>query len=256
MECQYCGRECQKPSALISHEKYCKSNPERPILRSVRIFVCPCCDKEFEFECSDNKYNKLQGKKFCSRSCANKRVLSNDVKSRISKSLAIHYKAKTRYCKSCGCEIQEGKLCDICKAEKQKEKHRKLSEAGRKSAYVQRKTRRSKNEILFFELCNQHFNNVIHNEPIFNGWDADVILLDEKIAILWNGPWHYRQLIKSCSLKQIQTRDAIKAKEIEKAGYYLYIIKDEGQYNPEFVKSEFEIFLKFQRYGVKKKIYE
>ena len=31
---------------------------------------------------------------------------------------------------------------------------------------------------------------------IFNGWDADIILTDLKIAILWNGKWHYEKLTK------------------------------------------------------------
>ena len=83
-------------------------------------------------------------------------------------------------------------------------------EIGRKSAEIQKETRRSKNEIYFFELCKTHFNNVLHNERIFNGWDADVIIEDFKIAILWNGPWHYRKIKSNHSVKQVQNRDKIK----------------------------------------------
>jgi len=61
---------------------------------------------------------------------------------------------------------------------------------------------RSKNEIYFYELCNNVFSNVKHNEKLFNGWDADVILTEEKIAILWNGAWHYKQCGKNHSLEQ------------------------------------------------------
>ena len=77
----------------------------------------------------------------------------------------------------------------------------------------------------FCELCEKHFKNVKHNEQLFNGWDADVIIEDIKVAILWNGPWHYRKLFKSHKLKQIQNRDKIKVKEIENFGYTPYIIK-------------------------------
>lgn len=70
---------------------------------------------------------------------------------------------------------------------------------------------------------------VLHNAPIFNGWDADIILLDYKIAILWNGPWHYRQIIETQSLAQVQTRDKIKYNEIIAAGFTPYIIKDSNQ---------------------------
>lgn len=113
---------------------------------------------------------------------------------------------------------------------------------GLKSAEVQGKERRSKNEKLFAELCKKDFQNVLTNEPVFNGWDADVILPDEKIAILWNGKWHYEQISKTKSLKQIQNRDKIKISEIIKAGYTPYIIKDMGKYNPAFVKEEYEKF--------------
>lgn len=122
---------------------------------------------------------------------------------------------------------------------------------GLKSAEVQSKERRSKNEKMFAELCKQDFENVLTNEAIFNGWDADVILPNEKIAILWNGKWHYEEIKKKGSLKQIQNRDKIKISEIIKAGYTPYIIKDMGKYNPVFVKEEYEKFKSQDRLMVK-----
>lgn len=113
---------------------------------------------------------------------------------------------------------------------------------GLKSAEVQSKERRSKNEKLFAELCKKDFENVLTNKPMFNGWDADVILPNEKIAILWNGKWHYEEIKKKGSLKQIQNRDKIKISEIIKAGFIPYIIKDMGKYKPSFVKEEYEKF--------------
>lgn len=107
----------------------------------------------------------------------------------------------------------------------------------------QKRVLRSKNEIYFCWLCEQYFNSVKHNESIFNGWDADIIIEDIKYAILWNGPWHYYQLFEKQNLTQIQNRDAIKLKEIKKCGYIPYIIRDNGGYNPEFVKQEFNIFI-------------
>ena len=114
--------------------------------------------------------------------------------------------------------------------------------AGRRSAAS--RVLRSQNETLFAELCATKFDNITCNEPIFNGWDADVILNDQKIAILWNGAWHYKpNLGKNHSLKQVQNRDRIKLKEIKKAGFVPYVIKDLGKYNPDFVVAEFEKFL-------------
>lgn len=114
---------------------------------------------------------------------------------------------------------------------------------GKKSAKMQAETRRSKNEILFAQLCEAHFKNVVCNQALFNGWDADVILLDEKIAVLWNGRWHYEQIAKGHSIAQVQNRDKIKVAEIERAGFTPYIIKDMGRHDPDFVQKEFEKFI-------------
>lgn len=105
--------------------------------------------------------------------------------------------------------------------------------------------RRSKNEIEFCKLCEEYFDNVKHNESIFNGWDADIIIEDIKFAVLWNGPWHYKQITKSHSVKQTQNRDKIKVKEIEECGWTPYIIKDMGKANKDFVKEKFDEFLKY-----------
>lgn len=120
-----------------------------------------------------------------------------------------------------------------------------LHKAGLKSVQVQKENKRSKNEIYFCELCEEYFKSVFHNEPMFNGWDADIIIPSFKIAVLWNGNWHYKEISKKVSLKQIQNRDAIKEKAIKENGYEVYIIKDLGKYNPHFVKDEFNKFLKF-----------
>ena len=121
----------------------------------------------------------------------------------------------------------------------------KLSAAGRHSTELQGENRRSKNEKYFCELCEGHFKSVKHNESIFNGWDADVIIEDVKLAILWNGKWHYQKLKENHSVEQVQNRDKIKIEEIKKCGYIPYIIKDMGKYNPQFVEEEFEKLINY-----------
>lgn len=116
------------------------------------------------------------------------------------------------------------------------------SKGGANSVLCQ--SRRSKNEIYFGELCKKKFNIVEFNKPIFNGWDADVIVEDFKIAILWNGKWHYEKITNSHSVAQVQNRDKIKIKEIIKLGYEPYIIKDMGRYKKKFVEEQFDIFEK------------
>lgn len=120
-----------------------------------------------------------------------------------------------------------------------------LHNGGCKGIQHQGDLRRSKNEIEFCKLCEEYFDNVKHNESIFNGWDADIIIKDIKFAVLWNGPWHYKQITKSHSVKQTQNRDKIKVKEIEECGWTPYIIKDMGKANKDFVKEKFDEFLKY-----------
>jgi hypothetical protein len=121
---------------------------------------------------------------------------------------------------------------------------------GRKGGKISatRQCRRSKNEIYFSELCADEFE-ITTNEPYFDGWDADIIIHSEKTAILWNGIWHYKQIVKTNSLKQIQSRDKIKTAIIKKYGYIPYVVKDMGKYNKSFVEQEFQIF-KFMRIDI------
>lgn len=74
--------------------------------------------------------------------------------------------------------------------------------------------------------------------------DADVIIEDLKIAVLWNGKWHYEKITEKHSVVQVQNRDKIKISEIKKAGYIPYIIKDVGKNKKAFVESEFKKFIK------------
>lgn len=124
----------------------------------------------------------------------------------------------------------------------------KLKDLGRifglKSSLKQRENRRSKNEIYFYEICKEYFKSVKSNEGIFNGWDADVIIEDIKVAVLWNGKWHYEKITKKHSVKQVQNRDRIKIGEIKKCGYLPYVIKDMGKENKKFVEMEFEKMIK------------
>ena len=120
-----------------------------------------------------------------------------------------------------------------------------LSATGLKSCNIQMEKRRSENEIYFCKLCEDSFNKVTHNENKFNGWDADVLIYDYKVAVLWNGNWHYIEIKKDSPLEKIQERDKKKIKEIEKMGWIPYIIEDRGKYNKTFVENEFQKFMDF-----------
>ncbi len=269
-ECLSCGATVKNKFCNTScQNKY--YNPLRVKERIEIILSCECCGKEFSQRIKKDGKNNI--KKNCSLYCANKRNHSAETKKQISDTLKEDYlEPRITNCKNCNelityytkhaprycsteCKIKSKpffrKICPNCnkhfittnKELKYCCKHCGYSNAGKKSANFQ--NRRSKNEKYFAELCESYFSNVLTNVPLFNGWDADVIVEDYKIAILWNGKWHYEKINKKHSLLQVQTRDKIKINEIENAGYISYIIKDMGRFNPIFVCEQFEIFLKY-----------
>ena len=213
------------------------------ISRSAQVKVlsrkCLICGIEFKPHCNRGKY--------CSLKCVYKNKannLENKRKSSIPEKECL-------FCKNIFNPTRNATiLCslDCTKLYQQTDEYKKRAKewgikAGKASATSQQK--RSKNEIYFAELCEKHFgkDNVLTNEPIFDGWDADVILTSVKTAVLWNGVWHYKQISKSQSLVQVQSRDKLKRDVIERYGYTLYEIKDMGKYKPSFVEMEFECFL-------------
>lgn len=111
---------------------------------------------------------------------------------------------------------------------------------GLKSAQIT--NRRSKNEIYFSELCINYFvdENILLNKNIFNNWDSDVIFIKHKLAILWNGNWHYKKCRKNHSLEQTKIRDKLKIDNILKCNYNILIIKDLGKENKDFVNIKFK----------------
>lgn len=215
--------------------------------------------------CGKVMLTKFGSGRFCSRFCANSKKCSEDTRQKISesikgKSYVVMENNKRHLVDDNQAQIvyydNNPKLCIICnKVIPYSRRRRKTccdecynvaivnsaQKAGKSSA--QKRVLRSKNEIYFCELCEKYFKNVKHNEPIFNGWDADIIIEDIRYAILWNGPWHYRQITKKQSLSQIKTRDKIKLDEIKKCGYIPYIIKDDGKYDQKFVEEQFNLFI-------------
>lgn len=203
-------------------------------------------------DCSIEHQGNYGSGRFCSEKCSRSfSTLSNKKAINEKKSKTIKEKYKkgwqgnrrelvTLQCPICQRDFEI--LPYLVKRRKFCSRHCSHVNRGRKSAA--KRVLRSKNEIQFSELCLNHFENVLTNKPIFNGWDADVIIEDVKVAVLWNGKWHYEDgLGCNHSLKQVQNRDRIKLKEIKKSGYTPYIIKDMGRENPEFVEKEFKKFM-------------
>lgn len=252
--------ENSKNSGIAIQISYQRKNP----LLEYKV-NCYNCGKEFKIKERQDKFN-INKKYFCCKDCSHsyvgKLTTGNTKEAKCitcGKTITIPSRASSKICKCIECKknyIKEKKLkhrlerlqngCEIHYGRiYSKESWNALHNAGCKGIKHQNDLRRSKNEIEFCNLCKEYFDNVKHNECIFNGWDADVIIEDIKYAVLWNGPWHYKQITKSHSVAQTQNRDKIKIKEIQKYGWTPYIIKDMGKYNKNFVKEKFDEFLNF-----------
>lgn len=227
--------------------------------------TCKCCGKLLPFE--------RRNKEFCNSSCSatynnsnrkengysskNKKKKVNCLKCGNEIEVSIHSSkhtwicndCKTKICPTCGKKFIPKKKNTIYCSNKcvysNKDVKEKCRIAGLKSSTIQSENRRSKNEIYFYDLCKNIFKHVTNNENIFNGWDADVLIYDNKIAVLWNGNWHYIQIKRNSSLKQIQKRDEIKINEIKKLGWTPYVIEDRGKFNKKFVEQEFYKFTEY-----------
>jgi YHS domain-containing protein len=203
----------------------------------------------------EQPHNGIYGSgRFCNSKCARAFSTKNgrtEINKKISETLKLKVDANIT-CLQCGETVEKRgkkhqKFCSQSCASKfrysPENNSNRMSELGKLSAISQGETRRSKNEIYFYKLCKDRFTNVLHNKPIFNGWDADIIIPELKIAILWNGKWHYEKITEKHSVAQVQNRDRIKQKEIETVGYTCYIIKDMGRANIQFVEDQFELFI-------------
>jgi len=150
-------------------------------------------------------------------------MTANSIHKRCPKCNTLHEKSGKFCSRSCA-NSRKWSEADKLKKSISAKNSDKIKQAG--------KNRRSKSEKLLYNLCNKHFN-VTHNQQIANGWDADILLHDYKIAILWNGPWHYKEMgFSNHSLKQVVNRDCKKIIEFEKLGWEVLIYEDD-KWTPE-----------------------
>lgn len=268
----------QKKISGEDYKTYCSFQCQANEKSKEQKVNCKNCDKEFIKSFSQIKKTNNN---FCSQTCSATFNNKNRYGSGLTitcKNCGVEFIAKSKkrreLCDSCFIPIRNFKNlnylhnntkkfilnCKKCNSVIENPSHRKALcnncrkvatiNAGLKGgrASVLKQVRRSKNEIYFSELCAKQFNSVSMNEQLFpdrngNKWDADVIIHDHKIAILWNGIWHYKPINSNHSVKQVQARDTIKLQVIKDFGYIPYIIKDMGRHNKAFVEAEFNKFI-------------
>lgn len=233
-KCSFCERTFEIQSRRTFHQNRCINNPESELYKEQnKERTCESCGKIYTL-------NDFPSKRFCSKACANRRQHSEETKKKISNTVKSKCSKKStkKQCPYCGKLISiRSHTCASCRyTHMSSETRKKLSDAGKGGSSILSKKRRSRNEIYFSELLQKEFD-VLCNERMFNGWDADIIIPSLKVAILWNGKWHYEDIFGN--LKQIQNRDRIKYNEIVKLGYMPYIITDLGKFSTS--KCEFEV---------------
>jgi G:T-mismatch repair DNA endonuclease (very short patch repair protein) len=179
--------------------------------------------------CSHTCRSKITNKNRATRSEASKNQTSETLKSTIA-TKPKNYNKKV-------CRVS---FCTICCKTLPFSDNSTCSKACLKLRYQQigrnlaaNLNNRSKDEIKLYDLCFSAFTNVKHNEQLVDGWDADIILSDHKIAILWNGPWHYSEMPGLIhSLSQVQNRDTIKINTLQNAGWQVIVFRDD-LYTPQ-----------------------
>ena len=233
-QCEYCMRFISYSNIKIHTLKWCIKNPNSERYKEQnKERICERC------KCIYTLSKVGSTKRFCSKSCSNTRKLSESTKNKISSTLKSRYENKSAklqfFCKVCGAPITASNKSGTCKLHytMSEETREKLSKAGKKSAQIQKNNRRSKIEALFFEKIKKIFNDAESNKILVDGWDTDVFLPTQQIAIFWNGPCHYYPIYGQKNLNQTQNRDKIKKSLFEKAGYKVYIIKDVNEVYPK-----------------------
>ena len=56
------------------------------------IIKCKKCGKEFEVDCSEKQYNKDKYNHYCSFSCRNSHIVTNETKQKISNGIKLYNK--------------------------------------------------------------------------------------------------------------------------------------------------------------------
>lgn len=149
--CKYCGKEFSDKS-LGGHVARCKMNPNyektcandrKNLRKGTETFVkkyklpilefeltCPKCGKMFVVKCTQNDFDKGRYMKFCSKSCANTRMHTEETKQKTANSLKEYYNVngypkhllKVYTCKYCGKQFTKNDKrntngCQYCSSE-------------------------------------------------------------------------------------------------------------------------------------------
>jgi nucleoside diphosphate kinase len=197
---------------------------------------CPKCSTEHE-----------KSGKYCSYKCSNSRAW-NDL-DKLTKSIAAKKSDKLKEVnKISGLKLVEyGKqfpkekiridwICPVCesvlKLPKHISKNRKYCSGtcrNKVNNQIIRGTRSKAEKHLELSLTEKFPNlEIVYNSRkiLSNNKELDVYIPSLKLAIEWNGPWHYMDCRTKEFLNGIKERDLQKEEECKVLGIKLYVVKD------------------------------
>lgn len=205
---------------------------------------CTACNIKFIKRIAQIKRTG-SGNHFCSKSCSakynnsrremteeHKKNISNGLKKYAEEKFVIPFKLinASKICEGCKKEFEYDNIDDPNRKYCGKKCGRKYGgkKGGTVSASKQKK--RSKAEMLFADMCMDHFgkDDILMNESLFedkngNFWDCDIYIKSLKIAILYNGIWHYKKVTdKTLSRTGSVTRQNQDEINYRKRFYILY----------------------------------
>lgn len=180
--------------------------------------VCPVCNKEFKRAPS---WLKKVEAPCCSRRCAQIRVESKkwgNKRQRQLTLLTVHAQRKPK----------PPRLCAVCKTPTHNSKF--CSGTCRNALNNQKLNgNTSISEKRLAQLLSDRFPllEVVRNDRhMLSGLELDFYFPSLRIAIEWNGPYHYRPIRGDAVLAKIQTKDSNKKALCEKLGIELIVVKD------------------------------
>lgn len=238
----------QKPDIKFYCSTFC-ANKNQTLSLKVK---CSWCFNTFLKTLSQIKKTKNH---FCNQSCAahynnkHRPPQSKETKIKISQSLKKRADLKGRkmpmendvyykFCKICGNKFYHKQRSPIsmCSTKCRNELKRRVNVDTEKrlGGIWERRKSRSKGEKLLASKLKENNVKVLTNKRMFDGFDADIILPDYKMAIHWNGAWHWKPIAGINLLNKIKARDRLRYEAVERCGYVNYIIIDHKLGKPEF----------------------
>lgn len=237
------NKRCKK-NGLIGKEKsdltkLSKKQSKVDLYKSNPL-LCNSCNEPLSYAKRKNKY--------CGHKCAaiitNKERIDNGYVVSKNTKLLISLKnkrppfSKIGQCKVCNKFfhlLKNRKTCsDIC--------YKKANIiSGQKGGKVSntKRIKRSKDEIKLFNLCKEYIDSSTRSNYILvDNWDVDIFIPSLNLAIMWNGPWHYKEMkLYNHSLLKVQERDNIKINLFRNAGFVVKVFEDR-YYTPETALQE------------------